>query len=491
MKKFLRPIVSGGILAALLCMPSLAAEPAGCTLLVNGEPAAFADALPAQDGEQLYLPAVNILEALDYEVTWDEASQTITARRDGAEYALTVGENIVSYSRPSWSEVSEDGSSGSAGASAGSTYLSSAPYVDPTNWRTYVPAEFVTEALGCRLTVEDNTEYTFVEGEAENIDGEEFYTFEFVPGPARYTVILDDVDAILGTNTETYQLMDQYMEYAQRYSEGTYQVKGSVAMEVEDPSNSMGVNGDYNMVTSQTALQFDTDLAIHTDMDGLEIILPSVDLDLRCDVETGKFYFKSEALAASDTWYSLDMKELYDMMYGPGFYEELIALDKASVDMTFGESLEAILRSDTLPLSSQFTTTDYLALFNYLFGDSAFVRSGSTYTSTPIDLTEEGTHVLVQFQLFTSGGRVNGYGMELSLSGTEEDEASLTLETEMRKDRMEMAMDLRIPDMTMTMDLDGTYRSTGSAPVTEPPAGAQVVDLMDSFTGGYYQTEQI
>ena len=103
MKKFLRPIVSGGILAALLCMPSLAAEPAGCTLLVNGEPAAFADALPAQDGEQLYLPAVNILEALDYEVTWDEASQTITARRDGAEYALTVGENIVSYSRPSWS----------------------------------------------------------------------------------------------------------------------------------------------------------------------------------------------------------------------------------------------------------------------------------------------------------------------------------------------------------------------------------------------------
>lgn len=240
MKKFLRPIVSGGILAALLCMPSLAAEPAGCTLLVNGEPAAFADALPAQDGEQLYLPAVNILEALDYEVTWDEASQTITARRDGAEYALTVGENIVSYSRPSWSEVSEDGSSGSAGASAGSTYLSSAPYVDPTNWRTYVPAEFVTEALGCRLTVEDNTEYTFVEGEAENIDGEEFYTFEFVPGPARYTVILDDVDAILGTNTETYQLMDQYMEYAQRYSEGTYQVKGSVAMEVEDPSNSMG-----------------------------------------------------------------------------------------------------------------------------------------------------------------------------------------------------------------------------------------------------------
>ena len=58
-------------------------------------------------------------------------------------------------------------------------------------------------------------------------------------------------------------------------------------------------------------------------------------------------------------------------------------------------------------------------------------------------------------------------------------------------ERMEMAMDLRIPDMTMTMDLDGTYRSTGSAPVTEPPAGAQVVDLMDSFTGGYYQTEQI
>ena len=178
------------------------------------------------------------------------------------------------------------------------------------------------------------------------------------------------------------------------------------------------------------------------------------------------------------------MKELYDAIYGPGFYEELIALNTASAaeDMTFAQALEEILKSDALPLTSEFTTKDYLDLFNYILADSAFERSDSTYTSTPVDLSEDGASILVAFQLYTSGGQVNGYGLEMAIADSEE--TALTMTSEMRGSKMEMLMDFQMPgELSMTMEMDGAYQPTSTAPATEPPAGATVVDLMDTFTG--------
>ena len=166
---------------------------------------------------------------------------------------------------------------------------------------------------------------------------------------ANMAVIVDDIDAILAANPETYERMDQYMEYAQKYSQGTFRVNGSISMSMTDPTSTrVDLGGDYNMLTNQTAMQFDTDLSIETKIDGAELSIPNMDMDLRCDLETGMLYFQSQAITASDTWYALDMKALYNEMYGPDFYEELLALANASEDMTFTQSLEEILKSDAL-----------------------------------------------------------------------------------------------------------------------------------------------
>src|SRR5699024_8539397 len=108
-----------------------------------------------------------------------------------------------------------------------------------------------------------------------------------------YTVIIDDVEAILAENTETYELMDQYMDYADQYSQGTYRVDGSLAFNMSDSFDKVDLTGDYDMFTSQTALQFDADLAINADMSGLEFVLPNLDIALRYDLEAGAFYFQS------------------------------------------------------------------------------------------------------------------------------------------------------------------------------------------------------
>ena len=148
---------------------------------------------------------------------------------------------------------------------------------------------------------------------------------------------------------------------------------------MSDPASTrVDLGGDYNMLTNQTAMQFDTDLSIETKIDGAELSIPNMDMDLRCDLETGMLYFQSQAITASDTWYALDMKALYNEMYGPDFYEELLALANASEDMTFTQSLEEILKSDALPLTRDLTTSEYLEIFNHILGDSAFVKEGST-----------------------------------------------------------------------------------------------------------------
>ena len=446
MKKILRPILCGGVLAALLCTPSLAAEQGDFSLLVNGEPVTFTDAAPVLKDGRSFLPMAATFEALGFpaaDMTWGGDTQTAAASKDGTTISLTIGKNAIQVTQ--------------AGAEAGvSIETDAAPYIDAATSRTYIPVGLVADALGYRVAWDGETS----------------------------TVIIDDVEAILAENTETYELMDQYTDYADQYSQGTYRVDGSLTLAMSDTFDTVDVSGDYNMITSQTALQFDADLAINADMSDLTFALPNLDLALRCDVETGAFYFQSQAISASDTWYSLNMKELYDAIYGPGFYEELIALDTASAaeDMTFAQALEEILKSDALPLTSEFTTKDYLDLFNYILADSAFERSGSTYTSTPIDLSEDGASVLVAFQLYISGGQVNGYGLEMTIADSEE--TALTMTAEMRGSKMEMLMDFQMPgELSMTMEMDGAYQRTSTAPATEPPAGATVVDLMDALTG--------
>ena len=458
MKKFLRPILCGGVLAALLCTPSLAAEQGDFSLLVNGEPVTFTDAAPVLKDGRSFLPMAATFEALGFpaaDMTWDGDTQTAAASKDGTTISLTIGKNAIQVTQ--------------AGAEAGvSIETDAAPYIDAATSRTYIPVGLVADALGYRVAWDGETS----------------------------TVIIDDVDAILAENTETYERMDQYLDYARKYSQGNYQVEGSYLLtsapgEMESGAEIINtIGGDYNLISSQTAMQFAMDMSIGGTIMGAPISPTDMNLDMRADLDTGLLYlyFQSEDLEylmnnnvqvngetiefqIPDQWYSLDMKAVYDEAYGPGFYEELIALSTASQEASFAQTLEELLKSDTLTLTSTATTSDYLEALNQLLGDSHFQKSGSTYTST---LEQDGVTIL--FHLYTSGGQVNGYGMEMT---TADPEAQMTMTMEMKGDDMSLLMEMA----GMTMEMDGAYQRTSTAPATEPPAGAEVVDLTDTLTG--------
>ncbi len=495
MKSLLRPILCGGILTALLCTPSLAAEPGDFTLLVNGEPVTFTDAAPVLKDGRSFLPMAATFEALGFpadQITWDGEARTVTAVKPDVTYTsfqgtekqgdltvkLAIGSNTFSVQ---YEGNTTAGPHGDQVQVVEDYTADAAPYIDAAASRTYIPVGLVADALGYRVGWDGTTS----------------------------TVIIDDVEAILAENTETYELMDQYLDYARKYSQGNYQVEGSYLISM--PSVSEGtyietdgtsypvtaeivntVGGSYNMVANQTAFQMDTTISLGGTLEGQPISPTDMDLDMRADLDTGMLYlyFQSEDLnwllsnveingeksdvQIPDQWYSLDMKAVYDEAYGPGVYEELIALNAASAseDMTFAQSLEDILDSDMLPLTSGLTTKDYLEAFNLLLGDSSFQKSGSTYTST---LEQDGA--TVRFTLYSSAGKINGYGMEMTAA----DAAT--------GGEMTMTMELKGEDMTflfemsgMTMEMDGTYQAASAAPETEPPAGAKVVDLWELLT---------
>ena len=458
MKKILRPILCGGVLAALLCTPSLAADEGDFSLLVNGEPVTFSDAAPVLKDGRSFLPMAATFEALGFpaeDMTWDSDTQTAAASKDGTTISLTIGKKAIQVTQ--------------AGAAAGvSIETDATPYIDAATNRTYIPLGLVADALGYRVAWDGETS----------------------------TVIIDDVDAILAENTETYERMDQYLDYARKYSQGNYQVEGSYLLtsapgEMESGAEIINtIGGDYNLISSQTAMQLDLGISIGGTIMGAPISPTDMNLDMRADLDTGLLYlyFQSEDLEQlmnnnvqvngesvefqiPDQWYSLDMKAVYDEAYGPGFYEELIALSAASQEAAFAQTLEELLKSDALILTSTATTSDYLEALNQLLGDSHFQKSGSTYTST---LEQDGVTIL--FHLYTSGGQVNGYGMEMTASETTGTEMTMTME--MKGDDMSLLLEMA----GMTMEMDGAYRPSSAAPETEPPAGATVVDLWELLT---------
>lgn len=123
----------------------------------------------------------------------------------------------------------------------------------------------------------------------------------------------------------TYEWMDRYMEYGRKYTQDACQVTGGYQMEFTAKDAALEESlftwkGDYTMLQSQKALQFDTNMVFNTSASSQgDVSLDmnaSIDMDaaMRMDLETGKLYFQSKALSGMlgaeklDSWYLLDLK---------------------------------------------------------------------------------------------------------------------------------------------------------------------------------------
>ena len=500
-RNFFRALVCAGLLAALAAAPALAADQApekqgDFYVLVNGQYLTFPDAAPQLRDGRSFLPFAAVFSHLGFsDVRWDGDSGTVTAVKPDASYApanggqtqtgdltveLTIGSKVLTYQYANDLLAGPDGQLVQA---VHTVQMDAAPYL--SQGRTYVPLGLVAGALGYHVG------------------------WDAVAG----AVIIDDVDALLAANTESYTLMDQYLEYSRAFAQGNWRVTGAGSMDMALQSNAGGraadatlrAEGEYEMLTSgNTAFEFDgqaqLDMAATLNGEDATGLLAAesglsfplrFELSLRGDLAQGGLYFRLGGDQLSQLtgwdpalWYHLDLKSLFDQTAGlTGMdHAQMLALSNTSQSASFADTLEMILRA--APLTSvQATTADYLALYNAMFGDSAFEKSGSSYVNSFLAAEEaQGS-----FTLYTTGGKVDGYAIQLRAGGSG---LSMELDASMREDKQEMSMGLSASTAqpledgsTATMSfrlglkLDGTYHTTTQAPETEPPTGEAWVSL--------------
>jgi len=459
MKRFIRPLLCATALIAMLCVPSFAAGTAvpisapvttgtagNPAVLINGEAASFTDAAPKIMSGRTYIPFRAIFTALgfaDDAILWDAETRTVTAENEDVLISMTIGETKVNVTR--------DGATTSFETDA-------APLVDSSSNRTYVPVRFVAEAMDYRVGWDSTN----------------------------YVVIIDDVAAILAANTETYELMDAYLEYNNQYSVGKWSAAGAYTMEMGIAGEKLAVNGDYTMLTENLALEFETAMSFSGTLDGTDVstVIPTVNFTMLGDLESGALYFQSKELlemmemTPTDAWLKLDMAALLDSMSATtGLTYAGLMTDATASNASFADQVATMLETLSLE-SASFTTSDMLALINSMYGDSAFTQNGSDYTSQ-IDM--DGVVISITFT--TSNGAVTGYKMAIAM---DVDGVAMDMTMSMSGANMDMSMYMSVSSAVdgvvyetyIDMTMDGTYTSTSSSPATKPPAGATVIDLM-------------
>ena len=456
-----RTALCAGALLLALCLPASAAQEGDFSVLVNGEAVTFTDAAPLLKDGRSFLPMVETFDALGFaqgDITWDAATRSVTAAKDDTSITLTIDQKELTVTRGQENAAETD-----------TITTDAAPFIDAASSRTYVPVGLVAGALGYNVGWDAQTS----------------------------TVIIDDVDAILAANSETYAMMDRYLEYTRDLTGGTCKVEGSLAVEMELSSlMTGGIQGDYSMLQSDSsAFQFSTELDMELSAPDAEVSaqIDPIDLELRGDLEEGLFYFSSDALtqmsdpSVTGLWFKMDLKSMMDQLsLQTGLdYTDLLLMARAAQDMSFADSLALILRE--VPLTSaSMTTRDLLSLYNSMFSDSALEQKGTTYISTT-----QAEDMDITFTLFTSDSKVTGYSMTMK---ADQEGAIVSVDASMKGKELAMTMEMStpavideasgvsIPGFTYTVTMDGTYSASSTQPQTQPPAGADVVDLMEQLT---------
>lgn len=439
-------------LILVLTGTAMAAEADGISVQLNGAPVAFTDAAPEITSERTFLPFRAVLEALGAEVGYDAETSTVSAKRDGVDLSMVLGQNTASITENGQTRTVE---------------MDVTPYVK--NGRTYVPVRFVAETFGCNVGWD---------GDAK-------------------TVIIADVDALLGG--ATFDLMDNFAAYCEKQQASqNMTMTGSLTLDVTDKTGEMlskpvSAKGSIDGVTSNTKAQLNWNLNLaglsdmladsagspleQAAMQGIIAALSDLKGEVRMDLESGMVYVSlpGELTGGSgDTWYSLDLNAYQAELLSGLNMTQLTQLKEAGIR----DMLAAIIRS--MPLNDGETSYAAVAevtkLYVDMLSDQAFTQKGNTYVA------EMKVMDVMDMTVTLTKRRNDIVAADIKASGSANEggeRVTFTMDEHAAPDRvtvdMEMTMD--ISGMSMKVGLDMNCVPTSKTPVATLPAGVQAIPM--------------
>lgn len=453
--------VCGSALAAEPAPPP--AAPATISVQLDGRALTFDGAAPQVREGRTFLPLRAVFEAMGAEVSYDPASNTVSAARDGAVVTMTLGSTAASVTRE--------------GVTTALT-MDVAPYAADN--AAYVPVRFAAQAFGC----------------AVGWDQEE------------QTVILVDTEKLLRDTLSQYEYtyLEEYLAYNEQFQTGAWEMdaafQGGLSLmgtaplafdgAMEGITSGLALSADMNMKMDMAAFLTEAagaageTLAISPEdqavLDGLKN--QGIDLEMRGDLEEGILYlslggsFVEDVLGtAPNTWYRLDLGAAYD---------ELGVDYAALLDASRTLDAQVLLSSALSGVSLDDRETSYTLVSNLVDGiagflaDSSFVKEADGYT-TSYTLEQNGASLSLSFHLVRGEGGVTGYLLTMDLSVRDSAGAEpvqvLHLSSGMDADnRLAASYQFGVPGfMELAMDITGGYTAANETPETTPPAGAAVV----------------
>ena len=473
MRRFCKRALAVLTAAAMLSAGSsaLAAEgDAGISVQLDGQTLTFSDAAPeARDG-RTFLPVRAVFEAMGAQVSYDAAAGTVTAVRDGTTVTMTLGSTEAS--------VSMDGITTPV-------VMDVAPYAHDN--RTYVPVRFAAQAFGC-----------IVGWDADD-----------------RTVILIDAEKLVEDTIAKYDytLLEKYLAYGQTYSTGIWDMEAAFDAELALGVAPITMDGELTGTVAD-GMQMDAAMALRMDLQELlgsltegagggmsatdTALLDSladegIAMDIRGDLERGQLYFRfggdfmTTALGVDEnTWFSMDMAAMYEAMGMD--YSGLLSM--AAGDVDYSGLLSTLLAlAVTEPTDKDTAWADLSAavdLAAQMLRDDAWTASGNDrilHYAPEMD----GLAADLTFTLTLDGEDVTAYDLAAEITATDPDSGmavSLTVAEAMDADgNMTASLSMGMGDiLSMTMDMTGAYTQGTSAPETQPPEGAAVVDLLEMGT---------
>lgn len=436
---------------------------------LDGRNLSFPDAAPeARDG-RTFLPVRTVFEAMGAEVSYSPAAQTITAVRDGTTVTMALGGTTATVER-----------------SGVTTHIpmDAAPYAHDN--RTYVPVRFAAQAFGCAVgwDVGDRT------------------------------VILIDMEKLVEETLSKYDFtyLEKYLAYGQKYRTGIWDMNADFDASLDMTGLLLGSTAESAPITLDGTLEgvmaggakMDAAMGLTMDLrpflkaltDGQNggmsasdtqlldaLAEEGIHMELRGDLEAGQLYIslggaflEQAAGLPADTWYSMDMSAIYEDM---GLdYGALMEMTTGDVDYT---ALLSLLLSTVEPNDKDTAYSELTQAVNLaaqLLRDDAWAVSGNDRI---LHYALEQDGVAADFTLTMRGDDVSAYDLSVELSADVDGSApmSIFLQESMDADgRMEASMQCDAAGlMDLEFSMSGRYTEGKTAPETEPPKGAVVVDL--------------
>ena len=422
-------------------------------------------------GQPEIIEKARACEAMGAEVSYSPAAQTITAVRDGTTVTMALGGTTATVER-----------------SGVTTHIpmDAAPYAHDN--RTYVPVRFAAQAFGCAVGWDAGAR----------------------------TVILIDMEKLVEETLSKYDFtyLEKYLAYGQKYRTGIWDLNADFDASLDMTGLLLGSTAESAPITLDGTLEgvmaggakMDAAMGLTMDLrpflkaltDGQNggmsasdtelldaLAEEGIHMELRGDLEAGQLYIslggaflEQAAGLPADTWYSMDMSAIYEDM---GLdYGALMEMTTGDVDYT---ALLSLLLSTVEPNDKDTAyseLTQAVDLAAQLLRDDAWAVSGNDRI-LHYALEQDGVAADFTFTLTMRGDDVSAYDLSVELSADVDGSApmSIFLQESMDADgRMEASMQCDAAGlMDLEFSMSGRYTEGKTAPETEPPKGAVVVDL--------------